>query len=426
MPGEASKTIAVNIVDDQGYEQDEEFYVDLKPETQGQCEDCGSMRLGAAKTTRVLIIDDDEPGKIRFVTELVTVTDATEDQSVDIAVERVGGGTGVIGCSYSTKDDSAIAGADYEHIQGQVVFQSGQMLANIRVKIKAQGRYEKTELFRLYLTEPTGGATFDEETDGGKEACIMSMFIEPNGEARERIDRIMSGLQLNWDKNRLGAANWKEQFVQAIHVNGGEEDSEASAFDWVLHVLNSPWKLLCAFVPPCDYLDGWACFCCSLGVIGIVTAFIGDMAELLGCVMGVPNEITAITFVALGTSLPDTFASKAAALGDEYADASVGNVTGSNSVNVFLGLGLPWMIGSIYWVSKGKDGLEVEAGNLQINVAVFSSIACATIGLLGVRRMTVGAELGGPAGFKWFTSGFLVFLWLIYVALSSWTVLDNC
>ena len=33
----------------------------------------------------------------------------------------------------------------------------------------------------------------------------------------------------------------------------------------------------------------------------------------------------------------DTFASKTAAIQDETADASVGNVTGSNAVNVFLG-----------------------------------------------------------------------------------------
>ena len=33
----------------------------------------------------------------------------------------------------------------------------------------------------------------------------------------------------------------------------------------------------------------------------------------------------------------DTFASKTAAIEDETADASVGNVTGSNAVNVFLG-----------------------------------------------------------------------------------------
>ncbi|CAK8990517.1 unnamed protein product [Durusdinium trenchii] len=39
---------------------------------------------------------------------------------------------------------------------------------------------------------------------------------------------------------------------------------------------------------------------------------------------------------------------------DPYADASIGNVTGSNSVNVFLGLGLPWTIGSIYWAAMGR------------------------------------------------------------------------
>merc|ERR550539_273764 len=96
-------------------------------------------------------------------------------------------------------------------------------------------------------------------------------------------------------------------------------------------------------------------------MIAIVTAIIGDMASLLGCVIDIPDEITAITFVALGTSLPDTFASKAAALQDPHADASVGNVTGSNSVNVFLGLGLPWMIAAIAWSSRENtdkwDGL---------------------------------------------------------------------
>ena len=59
-------------------------------------------------------------------------------------------------------------------------------------------------------------------------------------------------------------------------------------------------------------------------------------------------SLTAITFVALGTSLPDTFASKAAAVGEKYADNAIGNITGSNSVNVFLGLGLPWVIAAIY------------------------------------------------------------------------------
>merc|ERR1719359_832100 len=155
---------------------------------------------------------------------------------------------------------------------------------------------------------------------------------------------------MNWDKAQIGHSSWRDQFVEAIYCNGSkEEQKEASASDWAMHIINLPWKVLFAIVPPTDFLDGWVCFVIALMMIGGVTAIIGDMAGLLGCSMGVPDSITAITFVALGTSLPDTFASKTAAQQDEYADASIGNVTGSNSVNVFLGLGLPWTIGAIFW-----------------------------------------------------------------------------
>jgi len=34
---------------------------------------------------------------------------------------------------------------------------------------------------------------------------------------------------------------------------------------------------------------------------------------------------------------------------EKSADNAIGNVTGSNGVNVFLGLGLPWVVASIYW-----------------------------------------------------------------------------
>ena len=54
-------------------------------------------------------------------------------------------------------------------------------------------------------------------------------------------------------------------------------------------------------------------------------------------------------FYFTGTSLPDTFASRKAAMDEKSADNAIGNVTGSNGVNVFLGLGLPWVVASIYW-----------------------------------------------------------------------------
>merc|ERR1711959_307865 len=54
------------------------------------------------------------------------------------------------------------------------------------------------------------------------------------------------------------------------------------------------------------------------------------------------------------------FASRTAAIQDPYADASIGNITGSNSVNVFLGLGLPWSIGAIYWTYFADADKQAE------------------------------------------------------------------
>ena len=53
-----------------------------------------------------------------------------------------------------------------------------------------------------------------------------------------------------------------------------------------------------------------------------------QLGKLLGCVIGLKISVTGITIIAIGTSLPDTFASRSAALQDIGADASIGNITG--------------------------------------------------------------------------------------------------
>lgn len=46
------------------------------------------------------------------------------------------------------------------------------------------------------------------------------------------------------------------------------------------------------------------CFVVSIFVIGIVTAVIGDVASHFGATLGIADSVTAIVFVALGTSIP--------------------------------------------------------------------------------------------------------------------------
>jgi len=121
--------------------------------------------------------------------------------------------------------------------------------------------------------------------------------------------------------------------------------------------------------------------------------------------------------VAIKCLILDTFASKVAAIGDDTADASVGNVTGSNAVNVFLGIGIAWTFAAFYWQSQGLPGLEVKEGTLTFSVIIFCVEALIAIVVLLFRRR-YGGELGGPRGLKIASSLFFVFLWLFYLAMS--------
>lgn len=185
-----------------------------------------------------------------------------------------------------------------------------------------------------------------------------------------------------------------------------------------MHFLTIGWKLFFSIIPPAHYYGGIPCFFISLAVIGIVTFVVGEFANLFGCVLGIKPGVTAITFVALGTSLPDTFASMQAAQQGKYADDAVGNVTGSNSVNVFLGLGLPWLIACAYESAVHGANYFVPAGSLGFSVVVFIICAVLCVICLLVRRWKVGGELGGGSAGRIGSATFLCFLWLVYILMS--------
>eukprot|EP00929_Paragymnodinium_shiwhaense_P032520 TRINITY_DN18014_c0_g1_i1.p1 TRINITY_DN18014_c0_g1~~TRINITY_DN18014_c0_g1_i1.p1 ORF type:complete len:845 (+),score=169.45 TRINITY_DN18014_c0_g1_i1:125-2659(+) len=446
-PGETEKVIKVTIVDDVAYEDDEEFFVDLSDARDH--EGSKTTVVGRRNSAEVLIIDDDKPGELTMAEEVVFTESGVGPQKVELNVERVKGGTGKVTCKYKTENDSAVASVDYEAAEGELVFEDGVIQATISLTILPRGRYDRTEMFRVILTEVTGGARFDRDTDGGADSCICTIKLEADPASKEQVDKVMSTLSARWEKAKVGHSNWAEQFREAFVIGADEEGEDGEEFtpgvlDYILHALNLPWKILFALVPPTDFLGGWLCFVSSLAMIGLVTAIIGDMASLAGCVLDIPDEITAITLVALGTSLPDTFASKTAAIQEPCADASICNVTGSNSVNVFLGVGLPWMIASLYWRLGGADdewtqkyahedfakGWEdgafvVKAGKLNFSVTVFSICAVFALILLYLRRRFCGGELGGPKVLKYVSTCVLISLWFVYLVCSIWYILDQ-
>mmetsp|Transcript_107442 Transcript_107442/g.310550 ORF Transcript_107442/g.310550 Transcript_107442/m.310550 type:complete len:844 (+) Transcript_107442:98-2629(+) len=448
---EAEKEVLVTIIDDNAHEADELFYVELSQATA----DGGQIAAISqdAAIAQITIVDDDEPGVLSFAhkDDMITVPRQLDDYVARFAIQRRQGAAGEVTVKYFTEADTALDGRDYEHVEGVLVFASNMMEAVIEVTIKGASRADASDRFRLYLLDPTGGARLDKDRDGGEERTILTASIVTDTVLQEKVSRVRAMLAKKWDKSKIGHKNWAAQFKEAISVNGGQDDDEddeaasnPSTYDWIVHIIALPWKLVFALIPPTDYCGGWVCFFCSLIAIGIVTMLINDVASLLGCVMCIPDEITAITLVALGTSLPDTFASMTAAKSEPHADDCIGNVTGSNSVNVFLGLGLPWTIASIAWASGGSSakwqsryqydadltwlgttGLRpqafvVKAGSLSFGVIVFTICAIMCLTLLFVRRRVCGGELGGRSASKWASAGFLSLLWFIYIALWSW------
>jgi hypothetical protein len=95
-------------------------------------------------------------------------------------------------------------------------------------------------------------------------------------------------------------------------------------------------------------------------------------------------------------------------------------------VNIYLGLGLPWVIAATYYTIVGEKFI-VPSGDLGYSVAVFLISAVVAIALLVVRRMVplFGGELGGNRVLAWLSSLLLVGIWINYLILSGLRAYEN-
>ena len=54
----------------------------------------------------------------------------------------------------------------------------------------------------------------------------------------------------------------------------------------------SPLQIIFALIPPAALWGGWPCFFVSLGMIGVLTAIVGDLAGIFGCLVGLKDSVT--------------------------------------------------------------------------------------------------------------------------------------
>eukprot|EP00924_Labyrinthula_sp_SR-Ha-C_P003232 augustus_masked-scaffold_15-processed-gene-3.32-mRNA-1 protein AED:0.02 eAED:0.04 QI:0/-1/0/1/-1/1/1/0/875 len=404
MPGEQLKFISVNIIDDNEFEEDEEFYLVLKAPLENAV-------LAPNNVAEITIIDDDNPGKFGFLKE--TVTSKESSHHVELVVKRFGGVDGTVRVKYRTEDYTAINGKDYHSCSGILTFLHGEAEKTVQVALIDSQSVEKNAVFGFsieILEYPQCGAQYSEYR-------LVNVVILSDENFSENINELAMLMKKNLAEMEI-EISWKQQIVDAVNVFADREaeegeDPSLSIAECIVHFISLPFKLLTAVIPPTSYLGGWLTFAVSLLFCGMLTTVVGDMAGIFGCLIGMPKGITAITFVALGTSIPDMFASMFAAENDDNADAAVGNVTGSNSVNVFVGLGLPWTIACAV-----LGDFHVQAGNLSESVFVFLIVAVVLFLILGIRRYLGLGELGGSRTVRLVSGSACISLWGVYILRS--------
>lgn len=435
-PGQVEAVVEVPIIDDDIYEPEENFYAGLSLPFTGK----PTAKLGRFSIADITIVDDDDPGSFSFEQPNFNVKE--DAPNVTVTIKRSDGGDGPVTLIVNTEDTAsgAVAGKDYEAVKGRkIIFNHGEVRKDVVIPILPSTEGRNEEFTVQFEIEGFGSEMCGARYGPYREASVT---ITSNEEFAKLADRIALIVNSRLQRFKVGTDTWGEQFKQAMAVGDGDDDDDdgdkdgdgegdgdgdgdLSFSDYVLHIGTFFWKIIFAFIPPTSFHGGWWAFTFSLMFIGLLTALVGDLASVFGCTIGLTESVTALTFVALGTSLPDTFASKSAACNDETADASIGNVTGSNSVNVFLGLGIPWLIASLYHeISGNNNGRyivptgEVE-GALAFGVLVFCICACVAIATIYARRVFAGGELGGNRIAQWATFGLFMSLWLIYVVLAS-------
>ncbi|CAN8285830.1 unnamed protein product [Cochlearia groenlandica] len=217
---------------------------------------------------------------------------------------------------------------------------------------------------------------------------------------------------------------WKHQFVDAVTLETSESKKVESLYLRIAksfcQLLLAPWKILFAFVPPCNIAHGWIAFICSLLFICGVAFVVTRLTDLISCVTGINPYVIAFTALASGTSWPDLVASKIAAERQLTADSAIANITCSNSVNIYVGIGVPWLINTVYNYIAYREPLYIEnAKGLSFSLLIFFATSVGCVVVLVLRRLIIGAELGGPRLWAWLTSAYFMMLWVIFIVLSS-------
>jgi len=184
--------------------------------------------------------------------------------------------------------------------------------------------------------------------------------------------------------------------------------AKSSLLKRVMWFLCYPFFLLMFFTIP-DVRKGgyWArLYPLTLGAVVMWLAGLSfgmvNMTDRAGCVLGVPSDVMGLTVGSIGTSLPNLFASMLVAR-QGLANMAVSNAFGSNVFNIFIALGVPWLVQTAL-IAPGEP-YPVPSASINSTILILAGFLMLFI----IIMIVVKAEIGKRVGYS------LVTLYVIFI-----------
>jgi Ca2+/Na+ antiporter len=161
-----------------------------------------------------------------------------------------------------------------------------------------------------------------------------------------------------------------------------EVQDTLDAFQWPesrsavpIYLLSLPWRYAFYYTIPdcsafgCEHRYTSAFFMSIAWISGISYCMV-SWAARVGCIIGIPEVVMGTLVVAAGTSIPDALGSIAVAKAGE-GDMAVANAVGSNVFDIWLGLGLPWLI---ILPSQSNGRIHIDTAQLLPSVGILFGV----------------------------------------------------
>lgn len=128
--------------------------------------------------------------------------------------------------------------------------------------------------------------------------------------------------------------------------------------------------------------------------IGGVSYLVAWMITVLGDTLNVPDSITGLTILAAGTSLPEAVSSVLVTM-QGHGTMGISNSIGSNTFDILLCLGLPWLIKSLaYPTVPGNHWVEINSSGLSYSAISLLSTLFALYGCLVFNKFQLDWRIG--------------------------------